>query len=263
MIKKLAVIAALLILHSVQVLAQMPTTEATIIVEAEKISSQEIEASRSAVVLDEVAIKLKRPSSVADILRDIPGIEVVRQGSIGQTTTVFIRGSKSESTLVLIDGAVANDIMAPSSGYDFSNLSPNSIARIEVYRGPQSVRFGAGALGGVINIVTKEGSGPLGLDYLVEGGTYETYRVALGLNGSSRDFNYSLGTEGFKSTGFSAAGSSSSLEKDAASVASVSSKLGYKFNSTTKVEATLRYADAEVDLDRGGDASSDDPNYDS
>jgi vitamin B12 transporter len=246
--------------------AQVSEVEAvkTVYVDAERISSQEIEASRSAVIFDEATINLKRPATVADILRDTPGIEVVRQGGVGQTTTVFIRGAKSESTLVLIDGIEVNDVMAPASGFDFSTLSASHIVRIEVYRGPQSVRFGAGALGGVINIITKEGRGPFGGEYFFEAGSFKTKRVAVAASARKGILGYSLAAEGFETDGFSAASrEDGNYEKDSASFGSVSGKVVLSNNSTTRVESTLRYAQAEAELDRGGGSGADDPNNES
>ena len=92
-----------------------------------------------------------------DALRGTPGLDVVRSGSPGQQTSVFIRGAESRHTKVLLDGIPLNDPSSPSRAFDFSSLTVDNIERVEVIRGPQSTLYGSDAIGGVINIVTRRG----------------------------------------------------------------------------------------------------------
>ena len=95
----------------------------------------------------------------ADALRSLPGVEVSQSGGIGNLTQVRIRGAEANQTLVLIDGVEANN---PTDGeFDFSNLATADIERIEIIRGPMSGVYGSSAVGGVINIITRGGRGPL------------------------------------------------------------------------------------------------------
>ncbi|MER3423342.1 MAG: Vitamin B12 transporter BtuB, partial [Nitrospiraceae bacterium] len=71
--------------------------------------------------------------------------------------TVRIRGANAAHTLVLIDGAIVN---SPTSGeFNFANLTAENVERIEILRGAQSMLWGSDAIGGVINIITKRGTG--------------------------------------------------------------------------------------------------------
>lgn len=110
---------------------------------------------------------------VSDALRKVPGLAVSRTGGVGALTQVRIRGSEGNQTKVLIDGIEVND---PASGseFDFANMLAADIARVEVLRGPQSVLYGSDAVGGVINIVTRAGSGSPRVAASVEGGSYAT-----------------------------------------------------------------------------------------
>ncbi|UOF00504.1 TonB-dependent receptor plug domain-containing protein [Bdellovibrio reynosensis] len=232
-----------------------------VVVESSSVTEESADTSSWVTVLDETEIKNQNKSTVADLLRDVPGVEVVRQGGVGQTTSIFIRGARSEDTLVLIDGIRANELMSPAGGFDFSSLASVNIARIEVHRGPQSVRFGSGAIGGVINIITKEGKGPLAVSYVAEAGSYDTLRAGVSVYGRQNNLGYSAGVEGLKTAGFSAADKSQgNTEADGATVATVSSKLTYHASETGKVVGSLRYSQAEVDLDYAGGTQGDDPN---
>jgi len=120
---------------------------------------------------------------VADALRSLPGVSVSRSGGPANITQVRIRGAEANHTLVLIDGIEAN---ATSDGdFDFATLLTDDIERIEVLRGPQSGLYGSKALGGVINIITKSGKGPLTATVRAEGGAYGTGDFAARVSGGS------------------------------------------------------------------------------
>ena len=93
------------------------------------------------------------------VLRLVPGLSVAQSGTRGKTTSVFMRGTNSNQTLVLVDGVRAN---SPQDGrFDFGQIPIENVDRIEVVRGPASALYGSDAIGGVINIITRRGSGPL------------------------------------------------------------------------------------------------------
>jgi outer membrane cobalamin receptor len=95
--------------------------------------------------------------TVEDVLRTVPGVEVRRAGSIGKLSNISIRGANANQVQVLVDGV---RVKSPTTGQaDLSDISPDLIERIEVIRGPQSTLYGADAIGGVVNIITKKGTG--------------------------------------------------------------------------------------------------------
>ena len=126
-----------------------------IVVTANRLESEPGEVGSSVTVITAEEIELKRKSSVAELLRSVPGVEIVRGGGPGQITSAFVRGGSSSQTLVLLDGVRLN---APTTGaFDFANLAADQIERIEIVRGPQSTVYGSEAVTGMISIFSKRG----------------------------------------------------------------------------------------------------------
>jgi vitamin B12 transporter len=146
-----------------------------IVVTATRVPVAPDESPTALTVLRREQIDQKQVRTVADALREVPGVHVVRTGQPGAVTTVFLRGANSEHTLVLIDGVRVNN--AFNTQFDFANLSVDHVERIEVLRGPQSTLYGSEAIGGVINIVTRrDAPRPTG-SVLVEGGQNDSLRA--------------------------------------------------------------------------------------
>lgn len=121
-----------------------------------------------------------------------PGLSVTQTGGPGGVTSVFIRGLNSGHTKVIVDGIDAED---PSTGgFDFGQELTAGVARLEILRGPASSLYGSDALGGVINIITATGSGPVHAQVMAEGGSFATLNQSLRVAaGSDRaDFAISL-----------------------------------------------------------------------
>jgi vitamin B12 transporter len=130
------------------------------------------QTTRSVTVITEADIAAQDAQTVADVLRSVAGLDVVRTGSFGGGTSVFTRGAEADHTAVLIDGVKVN---LGGGAFDFADLSVDNIAHIEVLRGPASTLYGTGALGGVIHIITKRGQGRLSGSVGAEGGSFSTH----------------------------------------------------------------------------------------
>src|SRR5205814_5828403 len=160
-----------------------------------------VSATRSGIPLDQSPASVsvigsqeidnKQIERVADALREVPGLAVVRTGTPGQLTSVFLRGLPSQDRQVLLNGIPINQGLAGQ--FDFANLTTDNYDRIEVARGPQSTIYGPRALAGVVQIFTKQGAGPPGITVSSEGGTYGTFRETLASDGKIDIFDYSIG----------------------------------------------------------------------
>lgn len=126
-------------------------------------------------VITEEEIENAQTESVSEILRRVPGLNVVQSGEPGSVTSVFTRGTESDHTLVMIDGVRLNSPYF--GGFDFSQMATNGLGRIEVVRGPYSALWGADAIGGAINLIP--GSSAEGFDGSLVGewgeGAWERY----------------------------------------------------------------------------------------
>ncbi len=235
----------------------------TIVVTATRLETPAREVASSVTVIDSEEIERKQKRFVSDLLREVPGVNVVQSGAAGQPAQVFIRGGKSEHTLVLIDGIEANDPFTPGRTFNFGNLTTENVERIEVLRGPQSTLYGSDAIGGVINIITRKGRGELSGFVSAEAGSRDTYRTAVGVSGGTQLVNYSLSLSRFDTRGISAAdgGLAGNDEKDGYENTTFSSRLGWTPSEVFGLDLILRYADGEGDLDQMGGAFGDDPNY--
>jgi vitamin B12 transporter len=112
--------------------------------------------SASVTVITRAQIEKSGKTDLLELLRDVPGVDVVQSGDAGKVTSVFLRGTNSTQTLVLIDGVRVNSPYF--SGYDFSALSTQNVERIEIVRGPYSALYGSDAIGGVISILRRSPS---------------------------------------------------------------------------------------------------------
>ncbi len=191
-----------------------------------------------------------RFASIDEVLREVPGLSVLSAGGPGQQTAIFIRGANAEHTLVLLDGIEINDASNPSGAFDFSSWDLNSIERIEIYRGPSSLRFGSGALGGVINIITRKPQKTGSAVAAFKVGSLGTSDASVELAKSVAGFRMQGSLHHFESAGISAASEASgATEKDGTRLRSGMFKVGTEINPQLDVEFLLRSSRSHTDLD--------------
>src|SRR5271168_1472718 len=186
----LAASAAVLVIPSVSSIAQSISVSGEspleeVVVVANRTPEPLSKIGNSVTVLDEATIKSSQEVVVADLLAQTPGLSVARNGGVGATTNVYIRGAESDQTVVIIDGVQVNDPSNFAGAFDFANLLTGDIARIEVLRGAQSTLYGSQAIGGVINIITADPTDPLGGGVSAEGGSHNTGYVSGNVGGKT------------------------------------------------------------------------------
>jgi vitamin B12 transporter len=170
-------------------------------------------------------------SAIDDAFRNIPGVTVTQQGGYGKLSTLSIRGANSSQVVILVDGV---RVSSPTLGEtDLSDISPDLIERIEVIRGGQATLYGADAIGGVINIITKKGTGPFAASLENMGGNYDTFHSRLTASGTYKIFNYSITGSHLESNG--------QFQNDNANINAVSGRIGVTLPFDSSLSFVYRY----------------------
>ena len=173
-------------------------------------SDQSIQrALADVVVIDSARIRDSAASSLAELLRSSAGVEISQQGGVGSVTGLFMRGAKTAQTVVLIDGVRIEDPVTGIAPIEFLPLS--AIERIEVVRGPTAAFYGSGAIGGVVQVFTRETRGAVRPEVSVVGGSRGTGQLQARVSGGDSATRYMLAGARDTTRGFDAtrAGSSS------------------------------------------------------
>jgi len=156
-----------------------------ITVTATGIATEAIEVPVPTTVITKQEMEDSQAENVADLLRRVPGLTVLRSGDEGKVASVFTRGTESDQTAILFDGVRLNSPYV--GGYDLSLLTTSGIERVEVARGPYSALWGADAIGGVINVIPRVGLGGFSATLFGEGGEdgWQRYQGDLTLGGKT------------------------------------------------------------------------------
>jgi vitamin B12 transporter len=233
-----------------------------IVVTATKLETPVKEVGSSITVITGEQIEKMQKTSVLEVLRTVPALDVNQSGGPGGATSILIRGAKSEHTLVIMDGVEMNDPITPGRTFNFAHLSVDNIERIEILRGPQSTLYGSDAIGGVINIITKRGGGTPSAFASLEGGSYNSVREAAGSSGGNEWIQYSMGFSHWNTDGISAASEGDgNSEQDAYRNTNVYGFLSLEPVDNFDLDFTLRFIDADSNGDIGYGVGGDDPNY--
>ncbi|MGH7571273.1 MAG: TonB-dependent receptor plug domain-containing protein [Gemmatimonadota bacterium] len=230
-----------------------------IVVTASRVETPLAEVGASMSVITSAEIERRQYRTVADALRDVPGLHIVQTGGFGGVTSVFLRGAGSGHAVVLMDGIELNDPSSPSGAYDLAGLLTEGVERIEVLRGPQSTLHGSNAMGGVIQILTRTGEGPARGTSRIEAGSYGTLHGLARVAAGSDEWSWAVQVDRRQTDGISA--SLGGAERDAGESTAGSAVLEWTPAGAWRIRGTLHGRDGEVENDQGGGAGADDPNF--
>jgi vitamin B12 transporter len=197
------------------------------------------EAGVAASILARSDLAQRQFSMAADILRQIPGLQVTATGGQGSLTSVFIRGAQRTGTLFLLDGVPVND---PGGEFNLAHLTSGDLDRIEVIRGPESALFGAEAAAGVVQLFTRRGDP----ENTVPKGSLAYERASFGSDawkagltgGSGYRLDYSLHGEQLRTAG--------EFPNDDYRNTTGSANVGLRIGPATELRGVLRVADSVV-----------------
>jgi vitamin B12 transporter len=233
-----------------------------IVVTANRVETSLIEVASSVSIITAEEITKAGKSRVLEVLEETIGLSSTQNGPPGAQATVFIRGANAEHTLVMIDGIEINDPITPTRSFDMSLPLIENIDRIEILRGPQSPLYGSDAMGGIINIITRQDRGKPKFSLSAFGGTYGTYSGNAEVSGSTSSVRYQAAAALYRTDGFSAASTQyeGNFEPDGHQNISLSGRLGLDLSTNISLDFFTRWIDTETDLDNQGGEYGDDPN---
>jgi len=233
----------------------------SIVVTANRSGTHLREIASSVTIITREDIERSQAVMLSDLLRTVPGVDIVQSGGVGSITSAFLRGANSNHTLVLLDGIKLNDPSSPSGAVDFSNLRVDDIERVEILRGPQSVLYGSDAIGGVIQLFTKEGAGKPSLTISSEVGSLGTVYEQLDVSGSTNRLGYSASIARLDTDGISSADiRDGATERDGYGNTLISARMRFKVNDAVILRLSGRYIDDNSEIDKTS-GILDDPNY--
>lgn len=187
-----ALLAAVLVAPAIAP-ALADDTLAPVVVTATRIPTPQADIPAGVSVVDDSTIDVRDYNTLTDALAAIPGLHVAQSGGPGGNASVFIRGTNSDHVLVLLDGMPINDAADSSGAFNFGTDLLADIERIEVIRGPMAALYGSGAIGGVINLITRRGDEPgLHVDTDLAGGYPAQVRGSTVLSGIEGPVDYAL-----------------------------------------------------------------------
>lgn len=203
----------------------------------------------SATVVSRTRLEALQPADLGDVLSQVPGLDISRSGGLGAQSSLYTRGTANGHTLFLVDGQRIGSATLGSTNFQF--LNPDQIERVEVVRGSRSSLYGSDAIGGVVQVFTRDGSGTPG-SYLSAGtGSHDLYQVALGTSGRADSLRYGLHLSHLNTEGFDnlEVDTGNNADDDGYRNTSVSGSLGYTFANDADVALRFLQSDNRNEYD--------------
>ena len=221
-----------------------------VVVTATRTGTPLSQIASSVTVITAEEIEAKQQTQVLDVLRSVPGVNIMQQGPAGANSSIFLRGTDNKHTLVLVDGIEFRDTSTIGGGANIANLSVDNIEQIEVVRGAQSVLYGSDAIGGVINIITRKGTTTPQSHISIEGGSYNTWRGNAGFSVAKDLVSTSFSVSQVETEGFSAYNEDNGFtENDSHKSTSMSFNIGINPVEFFSLNLLLRATTSEYDYD--------------
>lgn len=184
----------------------------TITVTATRQAARTAEVLSDVTVIEREEIERNAGGTIIDLLGRQAGVQFASSGGAGTTSSLYVRGARPDQTKILIDGQPINSVDLAGSPLRFIPLA--NVERIEILRGPGSTLYGADAVGGVIQIFTRQGSPGLRGDAFIGYGTQDTFQANAGLSGGGEHWRFRIEGAHDESQSFSAQKNASNQDAD-------------------------------------------------
>ncbi len=224
---------------------------APVVVTAARVEQPLTDVVADVSLIDREQIERAGQTSLRELLAFQPGVQLVTNGGYRSSSGVFLRGAASSQTVVLIDGIRTGS--ATSGGAPLENIPLERIERIEILRGAASALYGPDAVGGVIQIFTREPADGLELGAGIGAGTAGQRQANASLRGSSGALGYSLGLSREQGTGISVvsnpAASGYNPDDDRFKTESLDAKLTAKLSKEHMLTLGIIHSESEYQFD--------------
>lgn len=240
--------------------ANIEHQEKPVIVTATRTAQTADSALASVTVITRKDIEQQQARSVQDLLRGVAGISISNNGGMGKSSFVFMRGTESDHVLVMVDNIKVGS--ATSGTTAFENIPIDQIDRIEIVRGPRSSLYGSEAIGGVIHIITRKGTGSGFRQHLnFGGGSFGTFEGATGMSYNGAQGWLNLTASGIGTQGFNACNGSSNagcfvdssdptlFDRDGYRNVAGSMRGGYRFQNGLEIETNFMQSAGKTHYD--------------
>ncbi len=217
-----------------------------IIVTATRTAQTVDDSLASVTVITKEQIEQQQADDLVTLLTSVSGIDLTNNGGLGKTTSIFMRGTSSKHVLVMIDGIKIGS--ATLGSIAFQHIPVNQIERIEIVRGPRSSLYGSNAIGGIIQIFTKEGKGEPSLNAELGYGSNNTTKASAGISGKSNKTAYSINTSYLNTDGINAI-KSNNPDDDGYNNTSFSANIKHNLSATSYISLNLFHASGNSEYD--------------
>ena len=222
-----------------------------VVISATRMEQPLSEVLSSVSVITRQDIEKSQAPTLVDLLQGESGVEYGRNGGPGSQTSIFLRGQESKSLVVLVDG-----VRTQTDGGGFltvTDMPLSQIERIEILRGNAGALYGDAAIGGVINIYTRQGKGSPKAYGSIGYGSKNTSDLNVGFGGSNVGYNFDINAGVKSSKGFTAMDPALSnrvnADRDGHSSQYFGAKLSKKLNMDTEVGGRFRTQTVDADYD--------------
>jgi vitamin B12 transporter len=192
-------------------------------------------------IVDRTTIENSGATGLVDVLARLPGVEISRNGGVGNSATVFLRGAEGRFVAVYIDGVRIDS--QSTGGAVWEQIPISQIDRIEVLRGPAAAVYGSDAIGGVIQLFTRKGEGKPAPYVGIGIGSHNTRKIEAGISGTAGSdgaFDYALGVTRQESDGYDIRNTvGHNPDKDDYTSNAGHARLGFKLNAQHRLDASF------------------------
>lgn len=244
------------------VVAAQDTTQTnllnTVVVTATKFAKKQGETGKVVTVISREQLDRSLGKSVAQVLNEQAGLVIAGSNSNpGKNKEIYFRGATTNYTTILIDGIPINDASGlTGSNIDLRFLATDQIERIEILRGTQSTLYGADAIAGVINVITRKGGDkPINVSGNLGWGSNRTIKGTVGANGHTENVDYNLNFTHLETDGISEADDTlhtGKFDRDGFKQDAFTAMIGIQASEKLRLQPFLIYSKFNSNYDDGG-----------